>query len=210
MIHTNSEKKSRPCGARARYNTEKCRCPACRKANSEYEKKRVRLNAYGRCDLVDAARVREHVISLMASRPGAADGLGRRTIAALAGVSESAVSSLVYGKRGRPLGRVRRRTEARLLSVKSDEPADGATVDARDTWRMIGEMTAVGIPKARIAKALGRKTPALQLSGKRVRARNARAVGRLHWQVWKRSGELRKVCRCPLPEYMRSWLEEPS
>ncbi len=192
----------RPHGTRAKYNVEKCRCARCRAANSDYEKQRVRRNAYGRSNLVDAAQARQHVRGLLHS------GMGRRRVAAVAGVPESVVNSLLYGKRGRQLGRVHHDTARKVLAVDSADPADGALVDAATTWRMLDELIALGVPKARIARALGKQTPALRISRNEVRLSTRRSVARMHWSVWMRSGELRAACRCAVPREVLQRLEE--
>lgn len=161
----------------------------------------MRRNAYGRCDLVDVAEAREHARLLMAS------GMGRRRISHLAGVAESTVSALIHGKRGNPLRRIRRDTARRLLSVARDDLAGGSLVDAGVAWQMLDELIACGVPKARIARALGKKTPALQISRTRVRLSTEQAVAELHWEMWLRSGRLRILCRCSVPDHIATHLE---
>lgn len=194
--------RARPHGSREKYSVERCRCARCRAANSEYEKKRVRRNAYGRGHLVDATQAREHVNALLAS------GMGRRRIAQSAGLSASVVNAVIHGKRGKPQRRVHKDTARRLLAVSGSDLADGALVGAAHTWRMLDELIALGIPKARIARALGRRTPALQISRTRVRLATHRAVARLHWSLWMRSGEFRAACRCSVPRQVLRRLDD--
>lgn len=198
-------------GTRAKYVVERCRCEACRKANADYQRNLVRRNAYCESSLVDARKAREHVLSLLSSGRGKTDGMGWRRVARLAGVSPGVVERLIYGAKGRPPSRrILRVTEAKLLGVRRSPEAlaPRATVDAAPVWRMVEEISSLGVPKARVARALGKKTPALQLSKARVTVRNARAVADLHWALWRRSGKMRETCRCRMPPEIRAWLEE--
>lgn len=145
--------------------------------------------------------MREHVNALLAS------GMGRRRIAQSAGLSESVVNAVIHGKRGKPLARVHHETARKLLAVDRADLAAGALVDASPTWRMLDELIACGYPKARIARALGGKSPALQVSRSAVRLSTYRAVARLHWSVWMRSGELRGELRCSVPREVLRRLE---
>lgn len=196
-------------GTRARYTFGKCRCEECRRANACYQRRWSRRRGYGLPAQVDATPVREHVRALMSSPyPGAHDGIGWRRIADLAGVHESVVNSLIFGKRGKPTKRIKRENAEKLMAVRPDQLADAALVWAEDTWRYVGELVDFGVSKARIARALGRKTPALQLGRRYVTLRNARAVEKLHWKVFKASAAFRKACGCPMPEHIAAWLDE--
>lgn len=161
---------SRPHG-RVKYVREKCRCDVCRAAARAYEKSRVsRVEpAY-----VAATVAREHCRELMAA------GVGLKQIVKSSGVSTGALWKLLYGKNGRPSKRIRRSTEQALLSVTPADIADGARVAAGPTWVLIDEMVAAGVPRARIAEAIGQQGPGLQLSRSTVTARNARAVVEVH------------------------------
>lgn len=172
-------------GTRACYVRDGCRCNLCRRANAEYQKSRQRLIEAGTPPHVDAAPVRLHVRALMSSRyPGAHDGIGWRRVADLAGVSRSTVHALVYGKRGKPTARIKRGHAERLLAVHPDDLADAALVWAGDTWRLVEELVDTGIPKVRIARALGQRGSGLQLGKRHVTVRNARAVESFHRQVF--------------------------
>lgn len=201
---------SRAHGTRAKYVHEGCRCADCRKACSEYEKRRVRRNAYGRNPWVDAEPVRRHVRSLMSSGVGTNDGMSWKRIAEAAGVEVSAVGRLLYGssKQRQPSKRIHKDTAEKLLAVKDRFLAPGALVSAHHTWRQIEELVSCGIPRYRIANAIGQKGPGLQLSRTRVTVRNADAVEELHWQVYKASADLRRRCACPMPRRVAGWLEE--
>lgn len=79
-------------GTRACYVLDKCRCEPCSKANSTAETQRERLKAYGRYHkYVDAYPVRLHLAEL------AAYGVGAKTVAKLSGVSNGAITKILYG-----------------------------------------------------------------------------------------------------------------
>ena len=189
-------------GTHVKYVIERCRCEPCREANSEYERARRRRKAYGGdyWPWVDAEPVRQHVLSLMTKRGvGARDGLGPKRIAQLSGVSHGTISKLLYGNyRGRPPSkRVRKDTAEKLLAVR---PSQAYLLDARPTWRMIGELVAFGLPKNRIATAIGRGcAKSIQLSKKLVSGENARAVAELHWRIYEQAPKFRLICGCNPP-----------
>lgn len=159
-----------------------CRCRLCRAAVSAYEQeRRQRIEpAY-----VSAGPAREH-LAMLSER-----GVGLKTVAAVSGVSHGALTKIVYGAstRGRgPSKRIRPDTARRILAVTAAAAAAGARVDAGPTWALIDEMLAAGIPKSRIAAALGRTGPGLQLARGTVLRRNADAVAAFH-AAWK-AGEI--------------------
>lgn len=165
-------------GTYVAYVIDRCRCADCRRANREYERARAaRLEpAY-----VSAGPARAHLAML------AAAGVGLKQVAKVSGVSTGTLSKLVYGDGTRglaPSKRVRKATADRILAVWPSALAAGARVDAAATWRLIDEMVAAGVPKARIAERLG-TGPGLQLSRKEVTVRSARTVAEFHadWQA---------------------------
>lgn len=206
-------------GTRAKYVHEQCRCQECRRATAEYEKRGVRRNAYGLSPWVDAEPVRRHVRSLMSSGPGRNDGVSWKRIAEAAGVEESTVSRLLYGRgtsRTRAKGdreyrapsrRLHKDSAERLLALKTIPLAGGALTSARPTWHMIDELTGFGITRARIARTIGQQDGRLQLSTNKVTVANARDVEELHWTVFQASGEFRRYCSCPIPASVGKWLE---
>ena len=194
-------------GTYSRYTIGRCRCAACKKANSEYEKMRVRNKAYGRFPWVDPAPSREHLQALLA------EGCGVRSIARVSGISRSALQKLLHGKpdpsgANRPMTRVHEETEARLLAIGAEDAMPQDTVPAGQSWNQIEEIVDFGIPKARIAEAMGKVRPALQLSKERITPDNARAVAKLHWALWLHEVDFRSGCRCPLPSEITRRLEE--
>jgi hypothetical protein len=163
-----------PGPSRACYSAHRCRCFGCRVANANYEYDRQRRNASGRSDLVDAAPVLEHLEQLRRA------GVGRRQIAAAAGVSPTVLQKLLRTER--PTRRVRRDTADRILAVDPTDAADGARIRARRTWVLVEEMLRTGWTRRDIARRLtgNADTLALQLGRRRVTAANARKVARLH------------------------------
>lgn len=148
-----------------------CRCDPCRQANRDYERDRARRiePAY-----VAAGRARAHIRELNAA------GVGLNTIAMAAQVSHGALSKIIYGDGTRgtdPTKRIRKTTEDRILAVTPAAIADGARVDATETWRHIDELLNRGWTKVGIAKAIiSPDARSLQLSRETVTAGNARKV----------------------------------
>lgn len=110
---------TRPCnhkrhhdhGTVQRYRQDRCRCLACRKANTSYEQgRRAHVAAYGRWTaFADARPVRVHVLDLMQA------GLRRADIARLADLSSDTLRRLLDS--APPVQRVRRQTATALLGL---------------------------------------------------------------------------------------------
>lgn len=103
-------------GTRSRYNSG-CRCAECRRANCEYEKRRVRMRAHERMGrpaaMVDAAPVRDKLLRLYAS------GYSEKEVCRLTGLSRSTLRGItkVHHRSGRPVRRVRRETKDAIFSI---------------------------------------------------------------------------------------------
>lgn len=170
-------------GTRVCYVHDHCRCAPCRASSATYEQNRIRQHAYGRWDnLVDAGPVREHLKAVMAQ------GVGRRRVSQLAGMSASAVSNLVWGKRRsdgevRPTARVRQETADRLLAIQAS-PAGGALVPATGAARRVQALVALGWSQARVSIELEYRSPS-QLT--------ALALGRLEVMTARHDREVRAV-----------------
>ena len=167
------------------YVLDGCRCAPCSKANSTYERTRVRQQAYGRWDgLVDAEPAREHLQQLRAA------GMGIRTIAKRLDLAESTLAKIVYGdpRRGAPPSRrVKPSTLAAILAVTPD-PADGACVDGTGTRRRLQALVATGWSQSRLARMLGWTVANLGRLVHRdgqVTHATARAVAALYDQHWQ-------------------------
>lgn len=161
----------KPCGTRVRYGAG-CRCAACRRANTDYERGRAAARARGeRNGLVSAERARAHLAALSAA------GVGRRTVADAAMVAESIVGKVIDGQRRQ----IRAQTERRILAVTVDAAADRAYIDGAATWQLLDELIACGYSRARLASEMaGRKVAALQLGRERVTVRNAERARRVY------------------------------
>lgn len=165
-----------PHGSRARYVGERCRCDDCRRANREYAAARARARAEGDTgELVDAGPARAHLEAL------AAQGVGRRAVAAACDV---ALSVLLDVRRGRKL-RVRASTARRILAVDAGAISDGGRVPAGATRTALRELLRAGLTKTEIARRLGSaaKVPSLQLVARHVTAKNALKVQKLLVEV---------------------------
>jgi DNA-binding transcriptional regulator YdaS (Cro superfamily) len=144
--------------------------------------------AYGTWEpFTDAAPAREHVRSLQAQ------GLGWQRIAELAGVAPPTVSSMLYGRSGRPpTARIRTATAGALLAFRpalDDLPAT-APVAAAGTCRRLQALAAagwsaqclagrLGVSKTHVCKVIRGRYP-------RVTAATARAVRGLCDELWDR------------------------
>jgi hypothetical protein len=175
-------------GTRAKYALDKCRCFPCRLANANYEYERIRGKRAGTWrPFASPTEIRLALAHIEKLRQR---GLGLRQIAKVAGVRRQRLMELLNPqrrlRRGRPATRrVRRETIERVLGVRPDQTADRSLVSAHATWRTIESLVAAGVPKARIARALGYRSPALQLRRDRITARNARRVTAFAAHYWQ-------------------------
>ncbi len=174
-------------GTHACYVLDRCRCPDCTAANTAYERNRARQHAYGRfTHMVDAQPVRDHIEHLKAN------GLGLRTIAARAGLSESTLGKLVYGSPRdghKKSHRVKRVTAEKVLAVQAtiDTLAGGALVPGVGTRRRLQALIAVGWSQAKLAREIGytvRNFCALLHSDRDVVAATHRKVAALYDRLW--------------------------
>ncbi len=162
--------KCRPHGDRLRYLAG-CRCADCRRANTAYETARAAARKAGDWNgIVPAATARAHLAALSHS------GIGRRTVADVAGIADTVLSDIIAGRKSW----VRARTERRILAVTTQAAADRALIDARPTWRLLTALLELGYSKAELARQLGYTSPALQLGRRRVTVRSAHDVQRLY------------------------------
>lgn len=162
--------RQRPHGDRLRYMAG-CRCPACRGANTAYERMRARARKAGQGNpLVPADEARAHLNALSAA------GVGRNTVAQVTDISTAIVQMIAAGTRER----IRAATARKILAVTPDCRADGAHIDAGPTWALIGALLKAGDTKLSIARGIGQKGSGLQLSRELVTVRNAEKVRRHH------------------------------
>lgn len=173
-------------GTRVKYVIDRCRCFECRVANANYEWARIQAKRRGEwAPYASAREVREALVHIARLR---SVGMGARSIALAAGLKRKTVVELlrpdVRPRRGRPARRrPRRETIERILAVRVSELRPDHVISADETWRLIHEMRRAGIPKARIARALGYKRFALQFNARQVKVRNALKVRDLH-HLW--------------------------
>jgi hypothetical protein len=179
----NVDRTPKPCGhggrhqhgEHATYVLDRCRCLACKQANTAYERRRARDLAYGRPRYVLAGHARAHCLHLMAQ------GVGIKRIRTLSGVSSAVIGKLIYGvpSEGRPPSkRVRQRTADRLLAVGVDL-AGGARIPAGPTWDRVHGLMALGYDKCWIARQIGQRGPGLKLHDTMVTRAHADAVAAL-------------------------------
>jgi hypothetical protein len=172
----------RPALPGAEHGTRKayakgCRCDGCTDANRVYENDRVNGNG---TDLVDAAKARGKVRILRGQ------GASQKAIARAADLNVKTIAELEDAV----LARVRPETEQDILALTIDQVRQfekagrwGGTEPAAPVLRLVDEMTALGWPKAWIAREIGQGR-ALQLGkGGTVSAGNARKVRELRQRV---------------------------
>lgn len=157
-------------GTRSRYK-QGCKCDDCRTANTAYVRHRKMENIWGRTNkVIDAYPARRHLFELEAQ------GIGLRTIAEITGCGRSYLREVRNGARER----MREQTLARILNVSADAVSDGTLIDAKPSWRLLRDLFEQGWTKSKIALLLGNKTPRLQIGKKKITARTALKISRLH------------------------------
>jgi hypothetical protein len=172
-------------GTRTAYVKDRCRCAACREANSAASRTAYRQRVLGRwAPFVDAAPARAHIEALRGA------GIGVDQIARLAGISSSHVRELVpHGRTGRkPIQRVRSETAQRLLGVAVADAnrASRSHVDATGTRRRLQALVAIGWTHTAVAAELCRSTTSLtrSMTSEAVTASTARQVRDLYERLW--------------------------
>lgn len=171
-------------GTYACWTLDKCRCWDCTAAQRVYEQQRVRNNAYGRSNYVDAQPARDHVKYLMDH------GMGLKRIVTVSDVSMGALWKLIYGKRQadgtqRPSVRVTRDLERRILAIEVDL-ADGARINGHQTARRLQALIANGWSAADLGRRLNihasNLTPVLH-GRRKVVVSTAKAVHALYVEL---------------------------
>ena len=157
-------------GTRIRYMGG-CRCVPCRAANSRAISEMDANRRAGRGNgIVSASAAQAHLLFL------SAQGVGYKTVARVTGCAFSILAGIRSGRRRY----CREGTARAILAVTSAAAAQGATVDAGETWEQIATLRRGGWTKAAIAKALGYQRPVLQIRKGRGLRRTADAVRRLY------------------------------
>ena len=179
-------------GTRAKYVVEKCRCEPCTDANRRYQRERLRHDArvrYGievpRVAYIDATEARDHLRWLSSV------GVGRTQVHLRTGVAISSIDKIRTGK----VRKARQATVDAILAVGRSHVADGTLIDARSTWRKIGDLKQAGYSQTWIARQLGStaKRPALQIGRDKVTAGTARKIAELHERTLFRELEQRRI-----------------
>lgn len=174
-------------GTSTAYVVDRCRCRACRDANTAAAAERNRAKLYGRWDaLVDATPAREHLQSLMAQ------GMGPKRIVEVSGIGHGSISAILYGKPMRdpkqarpPRKRISRDLHERIMAVRLDL-APSVRVDSIGTVRRLRALVAIGWSQSKLARRLGMH-PAnfgAMLRARQVHQRTAQAVKALYEELW--------------------------
>lgn len=174
-------------GTRVAYVKDRCRCEDCTTASRVAEQKRRRARLYGiDAGLVDAQPVRDHLAVLSEA------GIGYKRAAKLAGVSVTAVQTVLYHHPDRPdagpAKRVKRETAEKILAVEPslDILGDGALVPSRGPARRVQALVARGWSQEKIAARAGITSQRMRpiLDGVPATAATVRAVNALYEELW--------------------------
>ena len=173
MNRTNKRNGERLHGSRAKYVIEKCRCEACRKANSESVNMRYRLKVTGQYQpFVDAEPARRRINYLVLS------GLRiKADICRITGMSQTTLWKIRKGIRRKVTPEtLRRLMELDPLVIERG----GSYVPADELWETVYRIMECGYSKAWIARRLGRKAPALQIGTRKIKRGTADAIQELY------------------------------
>ena len=179
-------------GSSTCYIIHKCRCVACTTAQRDRARVRRKAHLYGRFvdPYVDAAPVRAHIYNLRQA------GMGWTRIAELSGVGNTAVSQLVYGRKGGNSDPRKGEVLKRVLAVKAEKILavqpdlanlrDGATVPAQGFARRVQALVACGWSLSKLARRLdvGPTNMGTMLTRDHVSARNLRRMVELYDELW--------------------------
>jgi hypothetical protein len=162
-----------------------CRCDACTTASRRERKTRTLRITRGQWEpYVPAGHAREHVQWL------AGHGIGYRQVTKLAGISQGAMTKLLYGASGRPPSRrIRPETEAAILAVQPTPAnlAASACTDVTGTRRRLQALVAAGWPQRWLSGRLGKDWKEfyeIMTRRPQVEAATARAVAGLYDELW--------------------------
>ena len=165
----------KPHGTRIKYMGG-CRCVLCKRANSDYEKARLRARKSGDWNgIIDATECKLHIEFLSVL------GVGTRVLSEVSDVPRSIIAEI---KKGIRTG-VRARTARAILAVGSDQLPDSHLVPAGETMRLIAELVEEGYTKSFLAKRMGYKNPGLQFNKGMVTLKTKRRVEKLHEELTK-------------------------
>lgn len=178
------------------YVIHKCRCQPCTAARADRERWRNRQKAYGRYDngLVDVEPAREHVALLMSY------GMGWQRCAEVTGIGYTAMSQLIYGRKGsskdprkgETLKRISREKAQKILAVKPslDLLRPGTRISSRGVRRRVQALVARGWSQSKLSAMVG--------------------VERSNWSRVMESDQVRVSLHIEIAElYSRLWNVEP-
>jgi hypothetical protein len=174
-------------GTYRRYTLDHCHCDPCRAAATAYNAELRRRKAYGQEPYADARPAAAHVRALMAA------GMGWKRVAAAAGLDNSLVYPLLYGRPdrngGAPRTKARRTTVEAILAVPMptlDDLADGRRVDPTGTARRVQALACIGWSVDRTAARAGIDRQAVDqaLRGGQVTVKTARAIRDCYDELW--------------------------
>lgn len=126
----------------------RCRCDACRAANTEYERQRVRRKAYGTELFVDAEPVRRHVRALLSA------GYTVKELERLSGVGHTTLHQLMnhHWRTMRPVTRMRRENAEALMNVRGRSLTPGQRVPSDWCREIVRRWHAAGLSYAEISR----------------------------------------------------------
>lgn len=175
-------------GTYVAYTIDRCRCEPCTSAAARYERERELRILRGKAAYVDAAPARAHIKKLQAA------GLGWKRIAALAGLAESNVYPLLYGRPDRNGGQPR--TKARASTINAiltvplpsiDQLGARVPIDATGTRRRLQALQRLGWSLTQVADRAGltdRQPLDRAMRDDTTSAGTARAVRDVYDQLW--------------------------
>lgn len=180
-----THKTHHPHGTNARAALDGCKCQPCRDAAYRATKQwRARVATRGHV-YVDATPARDHIRRLQDA------GLGWKRIADLAGVANTSVYALLYGRRGKPPStKARRETITKILAVPMpsvDDLGARVPVDATGTRRRLQALATQGWTLAQLAARAGlpdRQAVDRAMRASTTSAGTARTIRALYDQLW--------------------------
>lgn len=175
-------------GTRNAYRLDGCTCPACRKANRDYEARYRRAKLYGRYDSgrVDAQPAREHLARLVAG------GISLKRCAQLASVGQSTLGYILYGRTERnepPRKRIEKHVAEAVLAIQPrlELMAPGRRVPCTGTARRLQALVTLGYSVSTLAAMLGverTNMDSLMDPAREVTVKRALAVRALYERLW--------------------------
>jgi hypothetical protein len=150
-----------------------CRCLPCKAASANYKRDRRSICLFpDPAELLPAAGAELYLAELRAR------GVGYRQAAQLAGLSDRFILDVRAGK----VPTLRADTLTRILAIRP-ALAHGQHVMGWRTARLINSLEREGYTRGRIARALGRQSPRLQIGRRKCTVKNALRVRTLYRHI---------------------------